>query len=70
MRAKREEEEAQNEKVEYDFVTERNISKIKSQETNGSLVQYNNGTNVSQNLKHEQQSDPTLRKVRELANIK
>ena len=33
MRAKREEEEAQNEKVEYDFVTERNISKIKSQET-------------------------------------
>ena len=70
MRAKREEEEAQNEKVEYDFVTERNKRQNKSQETKGSLVQYNNGTNVSQNLKHEQQSDPTLTKVRELANMK
>ena len=70
MRAKREEEEAQNEKVEYDFVTERNIRQNKSQATKGSLVEYNNGTNVSQNLKHERQSDPTLREVRELANIK
>ena len=70
MKAIREEEKAQNEKVEYDFVTEKNIRQNKRKAAKGSLVEYINGSNVSQNLKHEQQSDPTLRKVRELANIK
>lgn len=59
MRAKREAEESQNAKVESEYLTERAIRHI-VQKPKYNFFMQNKVTDISQNIKLEQQSDPTL----------
>ena len=66
-KARREAEEVRNERVESEFLQDRRNRSDRIKSPTGELLLQNGSTEFSCNLKHEQQTDPTLCKVRALA---